>query len=258
MIATLQIQDRAVRTLRCDDGFPGVVLADVLEPFGKRVDKTVPLMDGWARWRIARVPSRGGAFDGRGGGPQDTTLLHAEDVPLLLARLDQRGMTDEVKALHLRFLVACRDVLAAHFFRREEPMPTIDLLAAIEVAVRAAVSAALGQRPAAPARRTVQAQVDPARGLRAAAALVELVVERGCVARRRDLPALLRARLGQCSTRLADEAVEVLGDAVVLERHTRRTALYIDGSRLSREVLGKCSPEISERALALRPLSMTH
>lgn len=108
MLATIDIEGRGVRTVRCEDGFPGVVLADVLEPFGKRVDAVAKTLEGWARVRIERVPSRMGA--------QATTLLHAEDVPLALARLDQRGMSDETKELHTRFLLRCRDVLAQHFF----------------------------------------------------------------------------------------------------------------------------------------------
>lgn len=140
-LATVEIAGVQLRTMRTDDGFPGVVLADVLEPFGKRVDKAVALLAGWGRTRIERVPSRGGALGGRGGGPQDTTMVHVEDVPLLLAKLDQRGMTPTIKGLHTRFLVACRDVLAAHFVAPAPAATQWSVEQVIAIATRAAVEA---------------------------------------------------------------------------------------------------------------------
>ncbi len=141
MSALVLIEGHQVRTHRTDDGFPGVVVADVLAPFGKRVDACKGLWDGWARTRterLSRHTSRMGVEDSAENLSVATTLMHAEDVPLLLARLDQRGMTAEVKALHTRFLVACRDILAAAFFERPQQ---IDVAAIVAMATQSAVAA---------------------------------------------------------------------------------------------------------------------
>lgn len=95
------IEGQKIRTHRCEDGFPGVVVADVLAPFGKRADAVSSLWYGWGRVRTEMV---GPILDGSNGDPRrkKTMLLHVEDVPLLLARLDHRGMTTEVKRLFLQ------------------------------------------------------------------------------------------------------------------------------------------------------------
>ena len=132
------IEGNQVRTHRCDDGFPGVVVADVLAPFGKRVDTARGLWEGWARVRTERLAhtSRTGVRDSS----SETTLMHVEDIPLLIARLDRRGMDDEIKALHTRFLIVCRNVLAAHFFPKVEP---IDVAAIVAAATKSAVDAVM-------------------------------------------------------------------------------------------------------------------
>lgn len=94
-----------------------VSLPSLLAPFGKRVDHVRPLLDGWARTMTVRdlTPLRAGSERGRSVVSRSVTVLHHRDVPLLVARLDQRGMTDEIKAKHTRYLRACAEVLAAFF-----------------------------------------------------------------------------------------------------------------------------------------------
>lgn len=97
------------------DGTGWVSLPSLLRPFGKRVDHAKGLLEGWARTCVEFVaPRLAGSNDSR---VKATTLLHAEDVPLFVARLDQRGMPDEVKAKHARYLREVAGVLAAYFQR---------------------------------------------------------------------------------------------------------------------------------------------
>jgi hypothetical protein len=105
------------------DGEGWVSFPSLLRPFGKRADSYLGLLDGWARTRQERVPSRTGAFDGRGGGLQLTTLLHFEDAPMAIARLDRRGMEDDAKAKHTRYLKECAKALADYFLRGRAENP---------------------------------------------------------------------------------------------------------------------------------------
>lgn len=99
------------------EGLGWVSLPSLLAPFGKDVDNTRPLLDGWARVRVERLRSRNGVTRG-------VTLLHIEDAPLLVARLDGRGMSEEVKAKHARYLRHIARVLAEHFgLRPATPAP---------------------------------------------------------------------------------------------------------------------------------------
>jgi hypothetical protein len=105
------------------DGEGWVSFPSLLRPFGKRAVAYAGLLDGWARTRIEKVASRTTALDGRGGGAQDTTLLHFEDAPMAIARLDRRGMEEDVKAKHTRYLKECAKVLADYFLRGRAENP---------------------------------------------------------------------------------------------------------------------------------------
>jgi hypothetical protein len=103
------------------DGAGWVSLPSLLAPFGKRADNAAGLLDGWARTRVVVLTSR----KGEPGNPR-TTLVHVEDAPLLIARLDHRGMSDEVKAKHSRYLQHVAHVLADHFGLRRAAPPLRD------------------------------------------------------------------------------------------------------------------------------------
>lgn len=109
------------------EGAGWVSLPSLLAPFGKRADHAAGLLEGWARTRIEFVaPRQEGSNDYR---VKRTTLLHVEDAPLLVARLDQRGMNEATKAKHARYLRHVARVLADHFGLRPAPappQPTID------------------------------------------------------------------------------------------------------------------------------------
>lgn len=161
------------------EGLGWVSLPSLLRPFGKRVDATSSLLDGWARVRQERVaPVLDGSNDRR---RKLTTLLHIEDAPLLIARLDGRGMSPEMKAKHARYLRHVAGVLAEHF----------------------------GLRPP-PASSTPAAPIDPWAAIRAiAGGAVEL---QGRVARvEGDVSTAARAALD--ATRLAEEAKTIAEQA---------------------------------------------
>lgn len=113
-LATLSFDGDELEVVEID-GTGWVSLPSLLRPFGKRVDHAKGLLEGWARTCVEFVaPRLAGSNDSR---VKATTLLHAEDVPLLVARLDQRGMPDEAKAKHARYLREVAGVLAAYFQR---------------------------------------------------------------------------------------------------------------------------------------------
>ena len=99
------------------DGEGWVSFPSLLRPFVKRADSVATMLEGWARTRVARVPSRTGALDGRGGGVQETIVVHRDDAPLVIARLDRRGMDEEMKERHTLYLKECAKVLAEYFTR---------------------------------------------------------------------------------------------------------------------------------------------
>lgn len=99
------------------DGEPFVTLQSLCAPFGKRVDaQTRPLARWGARTHLGWVRL--------GSTTHNLTLLHAEDVPMFIARLDQRGMTPEIKAKHERYIRRCAIVLPEHFGHTQGP-PTV-------------------------------------------------------------------------------------------------------------------------------------
>lgn len=122
------------------EGLGWVSLPSLLRPFGKRVDAAAGLLSGWARTRMEWLahPSRTGVQNAR----SMTTLLHIEDAPLLIARLDGRGMSPEMKAKHARYLRHVAGVLAEHFGLRPAappPVAPIDPWAAIRAIAGGAV-----------------------------------------------------------------------------------------------------------------------
>lgn len=119
-LSTLSFDGDALQVACLPGDGPGdgwVSLPSLLAPFGKRVDHARPLLDGWARTMTVRdlTPLQAGSERGRSVVSRSVTVLHHRDVPLLVARLDHRGMTDETKAKHARYLRACAEALAAFF-----------------------------------------------------------------------------------------------------------------------------------------------
>lgn len=113
-LATLSFDGDALEVVEID-GEGWVSLPSLLRPFGKRVDATKGLLEGWARVRVEFVaPIQDGSNDPRA---KATTLLHADDAPLLVARLDGRGMDEVTKSKHARYLRECAAVLTAYFTR---------------------------------------------------------------------------------------------------------------------------------------------
>lgn len=214
-----------------EDGW--VSLPSLLAPFGKRTDHTVPLLAGWARERMAIVTSRRG-----GGHAAETRLVHYRDAPLVIARLDQRGMDEGTKAKHGRYLRVCADVLAGFFLppRPIAPEPTAVTAAAIGKALAEALAplairlGAIEQRlseqaplPHAPALPAVPAGAAATLGggLTLHAAHVDAVSQRA-VARKLGLPQEGTGR----------SAVGVLADLEsVWERaELHRTGSYVSGT----------------------------
>lgn len=105
-LATLSFDGDALEVVELD-GTGWVSLPSLLRPFGKRVNATKGLLEGWALIRTGRVGTKGGI--------QDVTLVHASNVPLVIARLDGRGMDLDTKAKHARYLQHVDGVLADHF-----------------------------------------------------------------------------------------------------------------------------------------------
>lgn len=112
---------RALATLTFDgdelevveiDGEGWVSLPSLLRPFGKRADHAKPLYEGWARTTLFRDPARRGL-----PGYQRSLLVHVDDAPLLVARLDGRGMAPATKAKHARYLREVAGVLGDYFGR---------------------------------------------------------------------------------------------------------------------------------------------
>lgn len=116
------------------DGAGWVSLPSLLRPFGKRVDATQGLLAGWAITRVFRDPSRMGPGNLPG---IDTTLIRVEDAPLLVARLDGRGMSDEVKAKHARYLQRVARALAEHFGLRPKAAAPLDPWTVLQASARA-------------------------------------------------------------------------------------------------------------------------
>jgi len=99
------------------DGAGWVSLPSLLHPFGKRVDNSGSLVEGWARTRVEVLTSR----KGEPGNPR-VTLIHVDDAALAIARLDRRGMDHEMKLRHDLYLRECARVLAQHFNRTPAPV----------------------------------------------------------------------------------------------------------------------------------------
>ena len=109
------------------EGLGWVSLPSLLRPFGKRVDHARGLLDGWARTRLERLTGTHLQAGCARGNASDVTLLHIEDAPLLIARLDGRGMDEATKAKHARYLRHVSGVLAEHFgLRQPTPVAAID------------------------------------------------------------------------------------------------------------------------------------
>lgn len=213
-----------------EDGW--VSLPSLLAPFGKRTDHAAGLLAGWARERLAIVTSRRG-----GGHAAETRLVHFRDAPLVIARLDSRGMDESTREKHQRFLRVCADVLAGFFLpppRPVAPEPVTVTAAAIGKALAEALAplairlGAIEQRlseqaplPHAPALPAVPAGAAATLGggLTLHAAHVDAVSQRA-VARKLGLPQEGTGR----------SAVQVLAD---LESVWERAELHRMGSYVS-------------------------
>lgn len=87
---------------------PYVSLPSLCRPFAKRVDAQTRTLR-WARTHLGWVR------DGASGASRNVTLLHAQDVPMFIARMNQRGMTPGLKVKHDQYVRHCAIVLAEHF-----------------------------------------------------------------------------------------------------------------------------------------------
>lgn len=96
-----------------------VSLPSLLAPFGKRVDKTMALLTGWARTKTERLAHT--PVGGVRNSSSETTLLHIEDAPLLIARLSTKGMKGPVKVKHTFYLQRCSKALTEVFIKKTSP-----------------------------------------------------------------------------------------------------------------------------------------
>ena len=163
------------------DGEGWVSFGSLLEPFGKRVDGYTGLLEGWARTRVERLTSRTGVN-------RAVTLVHFEDAPLAIARLDRRGMEDDVKAKPSRYLRACAQALAEHFGLRRRQLAPNDTWAVLQAAASATLELkgrveTVEQRLAAAERR-----VDQAVQLAGARSVMDAVVDQTAPGRATETP----------------------------------------------------------------------
>lgn len=105
-LSTLTFDGDALEVVRLD-GLGWVSLASLCRTFGKDPKEQRGLLEGWARVRTGRVSTRGGV--------QDAHLLLHEDVPLFIARLNRRGMSQDLQEKHTFYLRHVARVLAEHF-----------------------------------------------------------------------------------------------------------------------------------------------
>jgi len=117
-LKTLAFDGDELEVVELDDA-GWVSIPSLLRPFGKRADNMAGLWDGWGRVRVEVLPSR----KGEPGNPR-TTLIHVKDAPLLIARMDKRGMDDDIKEKHNRYLRLVAGVLAEHFGLKDPAPPT--------------------------------------------------------------------------------------------------------------------------------------
>lgn len=112
-LATLSFDGDELEVVELD-GTGWVSLPSLLRPFGKRADHAKALLDGWARTTTARLSTPRQTGSARGNA-REVTLVHASNVPLVIARLDGRGMDPATKEKHARYLQHVDGVLADHF-----------------------------------------------------------------------------------------------------------------------------------------------
>ena len=97
------------------DGKVWVTLASLLKPFGKRVDKERERL-GWANLRQEVVTYFGGSARRAGERlTQQMWLVDAEQVPMVVAKLETNGMTEVMAAKHVRYIQRCAEVLYGAF-----------------------------------------------------------------------------------------------------------------------------------------------
>jgi hypothetical protein len=107
-LATVDVDGDRLEVVELD-GEGWVSLGSLCRPFGKDPKEQRSILGGWARTRRGRLTTRGGV--------QDALLLHHKDAPMFVARLNARGMNEETRSKHQRYLRLCADVLGAYFTR---------------------------------------------------------------------------------------------------------------------------------------------
>lgn len=114
-----------------------VTLRSVFGPFGKEVGEQLPRLQEWAGEKLRKFPLPSQTVEGnqaKRASSLQTWCIRWRAVPMAIAELPIRGMSEEIRAGLVRFKRECEDALAAYFFDGRAENPRAIIKAPIEPA----------------------------------------------------------------------------------------------------------------------------